>query len=176
MQDAVKSSVESMTGLTVAAVNVGVGGITLEKKGAADRLISAAAAENGTEAGAEPSAPPLLQDLCPLRWFFLLFSKKEVHWKQRQSRGMRAGPKGDRACRRGGGVVRRTNSADARQCMIPHPAAAYRGGTSAFSVRQSRKGCRIAEGGVFFMYRDQCSKTLYRTPLQPGWWLRGIGP
>lgn len=32
VQDAVKSSVESMTGLTVAAVNVGVGGITLEKK------------------------------------------------------------------------------------------------------------------------------------------------
>lgn len=32
MQDAVKSSVESMTGLTVAAVNVGVGGITLEKR------------------------------------------------------------------------------------------------------------------------------------------------
>lgn len=23
------------------------------------------------------------------------------------------------------------------------------------------------------MYRDQCSKTLYRTPLQPGWWLEG---
>ena len=32
VQDAVKSGVESMTGLTVAAVNVGVGGITLEKK------------------------------------------------------------------------------------------------------------------------------------------------
>ena len=32
VQDAVKSSVESMTGLTVAAGNVGVGGITLEKK------------------------------------------------------------------------------------------------------------------------------------------------
>ena len=86
---------------------------------------------------------------------------------------MRAGPKGDRVVPAGRGVVRRTNSADARQCMIPHPAAAYRGGTSASSVRQSRKGCRIAEGGVFFMYRDQCSKTLYRTPLQPGWWLEG---
>ena len=32
VQDSVKNSVESMTGLTVAAVNVGVGGITLEKK------------------------------------------------------------------------------------------------------------------------------------------------
>ena len=32
VQDGVKNAVESMTGLTVAAVNVGVGGITLEKK------------------------------------------------------------------------------------------------------------------------------------------------
>ena len=149
VQDAVKSSVESMTGLTVAA------------------------AENRTDAGGRAIGPPLLQDLCPLRWFFLLFFGKRGTLKQRQSRGMRAGPKGDRVVPAGRGVVRRTNSADARQCMIPHPAAAYRGGTSASSVRQSRKGCRIAEGGVFFMYRDQCSKTLYRTPLQPGWWLEG---
>ena len=79
VQDAVKSSVESMTGLTVAAVNVGVGGITLEKKEQQTGGSLRPLLKMEHKRGAVPSAPRFYKICVPSAGFSCFFSEKEVH-------------------------------------------------------------------------------------------------
>ncbi len=88
---------------------------------------------------------------------------------------MRAGPKGDRVVSAGRGVVRRTNSADARQCMIPHPAAAYRAGPPLLCAAIPKKGLPDRRRRRFSLCIETNVPRPCTAPLQPGWWLEESG-